>query len=45
MTTYFLEVSADLLTEIFENPIFEVIAISFLFIVGLSIFNFVKRAV
>lgn len=45
MTQYFLDISADLLLEIFERPIFEVIAISFLFVVGLSAFNLIKKAV
>lgn len=45
MTQFFLDISADLLLEIFESQIFEIIAISFLFVVGLSAFNLIKRAV
>lgn len=45
MTSYYLDITADLLLEIFESPIFEVFAILFLFAVGISAFQMIKKSV
>ena len=45
MLTYILGFSANFFTEIFDNPLFEMIPLIFLFVCGLSLLNLIKNAI
>lgn len=45
MLTYILEFSSNLFMEIFDNPLFEVIPLIFLFVCGLSLLNLIKNGI
>lgn len=45
MSAFVLEITGHLFTVIFESPLFEVLAVTFLFVVGLSTFNMVKKSI
>ena len=43
MLEYFFEFAAGLFEEMFNNPLFEIVPLTFLFVIGLKILNMIKK--